>query len=107
MQRVQIRETIRAHFEKEKELFNRGIKCLSLFFIDEVANYRQYDDEGNEVKGKFQRIFEQEYARLVNNYMTVFDTDYDKYLRRFRPCETHRGYFSIDKKGHSVNSAVK
>lgn len=107
MQRVQIRETIRAHFEKEKELFNRGIKCLSLFFIDEVANYRQYDEEGNEVKGKFQRIFEEEYARLVNKYMTVFDTDYDKYLRRFRPYETHRGYFSIDKKGRSVNSTVK
>ena len=107
MQRVQIRETIRAHFEKEKELFNRGIKCLSLFFIDEVANYRQYDEEGNEVKGKFQRIFEEEYARLVNKYMTVFDTDYDKYLRRFRPYDTHRGYFSIDKKGRSVNSAVK
>ena len=107
MQRVQIRETIRAHFEKEKELFNRGIKCLSLFFIDEVANYRQYDDEGNEVKGKFQRIFEEEYARLVNKYLSVFDTDYDKYLRRFRPYETHRGYFSIDKKGRSVNSDVK
>lgn len=107
MQRVQIRETIRAHFEKEKELFNRGIKCLSLFFIDEVANYRQYDEEGNEVKGKFQRIFEEEYARLVNKYITVFDTDYDKYLRRFRPYETHRGYFSIDKKGRSVNSTVK
>ena len=107
MQRVQIRETIHAHFEKEKELFNRGIKCLSLFFIDEVANYRQYDDEGNEVKGKFQRIFEEEYARLVNKYITVFDTDYDKYLRRFRPYETHRGYFSIDKKGRSVNSTVK
>lgn len=107
MQRVQIRETIRAHFEKEKELFNRGIKCLSLFFIDEVANYRQYDEEGNEVKGKFQRIFEEEYARLVNKYMTVFDTDYDKYLRQFRPYETHRGYFSIDKKGRSVNSTVK
>ena len=107
MQRVQIRETIRAHFEKEKELFNRGIKCLSLFFIDEVANYRQYDEEGNEVKGKFQRIFEEEYARLVNKYMTVFDTDYDKYLRRFRPYETHRGYFSIDNKGRSVNSSVK
>lgn len=107
MQRVQIRETIRAHFEKEKELFNRGIKCLSLFFIDEVANYRQYDEEGNEVKGKFQRIFEEEYARLVNNYLSVFDTDYDKYLRRFCPYETHRGYFSIDKKGRSVNSDVK
>ena len=107
MQRVQIRETIRAHFEKEKELFNRGIKCLSLFFIDEVANYRQYDEEGNEVKGKFQRIFEEEYARLVNKYISVYDTDYDKYLRRFRPYDTHRGYFSIDKKGRSVNSAVK
>lgn len=107
MQRVQIRETIRAHFEKEKELFNRGIKCLSLFFIDEVANYRQYDDDGNEVKGKFQRIFEEEYARLVNNYISVFDTDYDNYLRRFTPQEVHRGYFSIDKKGHAVNSAVK
>ena len=107
MQRVQIRETIRAHFEKEKELFNRGIKCLSLFFIDEVANYRQYDDDGNEVKGKFQRIFEEEYARLVNKYISVYDTDYDKYLRRFRPYDTHRGYFSIDKKGRSVNSAVK
>ena len=107
MQRVQIRETIRAHFEKEKELFNRGIKCLTLFFIDEVANYRQYDDDGNEVKGKFQRIFEEEYARLVNKYISVYDTDYDKYLRRFRPYDTHRGYFSIDKKGRSVNSAVK
>lgn len=107
MQRVQIRETIRAHFEKEKELFNRGIKCLSLFFIDEVANYRQYDEEGNEVKGKFQRIFEEEYARLVNKCMTVFDTDYDKYLRQFHPYEAHRGYFSIDKKGRSVNSTVK
>ena len=107
MQRVQIRETIRAHFEKEKMLFKRGIKCLSLFFIDEVANYRQYDDEGNEVKGKFQSIFEEEYARLVNKYMSIFDTDYDNYLRRFRPYETHRGYFSIDKKGRSVNSAVK
>ena len=78
-----------------------------MFFIDEVANYRQYDDDGNEVKGKFQRIFEEEYARLVNNYISVFDTDYDKYLRRFTPQEVHRGYFSIDKKGHAVNSAVK
>ena len=104
MQRVQIRQTIYAHLDKEQELFNRGIKCLSLFFIDEVSHYRSYDEEGNEVKGKFQKIFEQEYSRIVEEYITIFDTDYDKYLRRFRPYETHKGYFSIDKKGHSVNS---
>ena len=107
IQRLQIRETIIAHLEKEKNLFNRGIKCLSLFFIDEVANYRQYDDDGNEVKGKFQKIFEEEYSRIVNDYITIFDTDYDKYLRRFKPDETHKGYFSIDKKGRSINSSVK
>ncbi len=53
MQRVQIRETIVSHFEKERQLFRRGIKCLSLFFIDEVAKYRRYDENGNEVKGAF------------------------------------------------------
>ena len=107
MQRVQIRQTIIAHLDKEKELFNRGIKCLSLFFIDEVSHYRGYDDEGNEVKGKFQKIFEEEYSRIVNDYISVFDTPYDMYLRRFAPYQTHRGYFSIDKKGRSVNSKTK
>ena len=107
MQRVQIRQTIIAHLTKEKELFNRGIKCLSLFFIDEVGHYRQYDEEGNEVKGKFQHIFEEEYSRIVNDFISCFDTPYDMYLRRFKPCETHKGYFSIDKKGRSVNSDTK
>ncbi len=107
MQRVQIRQTIIAHLTKEKELFNRGIKCLSLFFIDEVSHYRQYDDDGNEVKGKFQKIFEEEYARIINDYISVFDTPYDMYLRRFKPYETHKGYFSIDKKGRSVNVGEK
>ncbi len=107
MQRVQIRQTIIAHLTKEKELYNRGIKCLSLFFIDEVSHYRRYDDNGNEVKGKFQLIFEEEYARIVNDFMTVFDTPYDKYLRSFSPEQIHKGYFSIDKKGHAVNSETK
>lgn len=107
MQRVQIRETIIAHFEKEKELFNRGIKCLSLFFIDEVANYRKYDEEGNEIKGKFQKVFEEEYARIVNDYISVFETPYDNYLRRFYPYEVHKGYFSIDKRsGRVIDSAL-
>lgn len=107
MQRVQIRQTIIAHLTKEKELFNRGIKCLSLFFIDEVSHYRQYDNEGNEVKGKFQRIFEEEYTRIVNDYITIFDTPYDRYLQSLKPYETHKGYFSIDKKGRVINSKEK
>lgn len=106
MQRVQIRETIRSHFEKERELFKRGIKCLSLFFIDEVAHYRQYDADGNEVKGIFQKIFEEEYSRLVQGEFHIFDEKYNEYLRRFVPHDVHRGYFSIDKKGHSVNSHI-
>lgn len=98
MQRVQIRETIMSHFEKERQLFKRGIKCLSLFFIDEVAKYKSYDEEGKEVKGVFQRMFEEEYSRLVSNEFHIWDEDYNEYLRRFNPQDVHRGYFSIDKK---------
>lgn len=107
LQRVQIRETIKAHFEKERQLFKLGIKCLSLFFIDEVAKYRQYDDDGQPVKGVFQEIFEEEYARLVNEEFHIFDEDYNEYLRRFAPYQTHRGYFSIDKKGKMVETKTK
>lgn len=102
MQRVQIRETIKSHFEKERQLFKRGIKCLSLFFIDEVAKYKSYDEEGNEVKGIFQKMFEEEYSRLVNDEFHIWDEDYNEYLRRFTPQEVHRGYFSIDKKTNRV-----
>ena len=107
LQRVQIRETIKAHFEKERQLFKRGIKCLSLFFIDEVAKYRQYDDDNQPVKGVFQQIFEEEYARLVNEEFHIWDEDYNEYLRRFAPYQTHRGYFSIDKKGKMVETKTK
>lgn len=108
LQRAQIRETIKAHFGKERELFRKGIKCLSLFFIDEVAKYRSYDSDGNEVKGVFQQIFEEEYARLVNDEFHIFDEEYNTYLRRFYPYQTHRGYFSIDKKtGRMTDTRTK
>lgn len=107
MQRVQIRETIKAHFEKERQLFKKGIKCLSLFFIDEVAKYRKYDENGEPVKGIFQSIFEEEYARLVNEEFHIWDEEYNVYLRRFAPYQTHRGYFSIDKKGKMVDTKTK
>lgn len=107
MQRVQIRETIKAHFEKERQLFKKGIKCLSLFFIDEVAKYRRYDSDGNPEKGIFQQIFEEEYARLVNDEFHIFDEEYNEYLRRSTPQQVHRGYFSIDKKGKMIETKTK
>ena len=107
MRRVQIRETIRSHFEKEKELYGKGIKCLSLFFIDEVAKYRQYDEDGNEVNSEYGEIFEQEYVSVLNEYLSLFDTPYEKYLRKIEASESHAGYFSVDKKGHKVDSPIK
>ena len=107
MQRVQIRETIKAHFEKERQLFKKGIKCLSLFFIDEVAKYRKYDENGEPVKSIFQTIFEEEYARLVNEQFHFWEDDYNAYLRSFAPYQTHRGYFSIDKKGKMIDTKTK
>lgn len=110
MRRIQIRETILSHFEKEEKLFNMGIKSLSLFFIDEVAKYRQYDADGNEVLGEYGKIFEEEYLNVLNDYITVFDTPYQKYLKFM--CSdvsaVHKGYFSIDKKtGRSIDSQLK
>ena len=109
MRRIQIRETILSHFEKEEKLFNMGIKSLSLFFIDEVAKYRQYDEDGNELLGEYGKMFEQEYISVLNEYTTLIDTPYQKYLRD--KCSdisaVHKGYFSIDKKGHAVDSKLK
>lgn len=110
MRRIQIRETILSHFEKEEKLFNMGIKCLSLFFIDEVAKYRQYDEKGDEVLGEYGVMFEQEYISVLNEYINLFDTPYQKYLKS--TCSdvsaVHKGYFSIDKKtGHSIDSQLK
>lgn len=107
MKRAQIRETIKSHFEKEKFNFERGIKTLSLFFIDEVSKYKSYDDEGNEVKGEYQKIFEEEYDYYRNENSNLFNGKYQDYLDRFDAAQVHNGYFSIDKKGHAVNSALK
>ena len=107
IQQIQIRETVKSHFEKERALFKQGIKTLSLFFIDEVANYKSYDSDGNEVQGPLWKMFEEEYNRYLNENLTLFEDDYQKYLRRFPATDVHNGYFSIDKKGHSVNSEVK
>ncbi|WP_371751119.1 type III restriction-modification system endonuclease [Snodgrassella alvi] len=111
MRRIQIRETILSHFEKEEKLFNMGIKSLSLFFIDEVAKYRQYDDDNNEVLGEYGQIFEQEYLKVLQQYLEqTQQTPYQQYLQTKGndSSQVHKGYFSIDKKtGHSINSQLK
>jgi type III restriction enzyme len=97
LRRLQIREAVNAHFEKEQHLFARGIKVLSLFFIDEVAKYRIY--EGSEEKqGEYAQLFEEEYNARLNEILTLEDSAYNRYLRGIATARTHEGYFSIDKK---------
>lgn len=106
--RIQIRETIISHLETERKLYKKGIKVLSLFFIDEVAKYKYYDEDG-EQKGAYAKIFEEEFQKAVDIYFNQQlqfeeDADFRKYLEKFTPSEIHAGYFSIDKKGHAINS---
>ncbi|AMX03911.1 type III restriction-modification system endonuclease [Microbulbifer thermotolerans] len=99
IRRIQIRETIKAHLDREKQLFSQGIKVLSLFFIDEVVKYRDYDQEDE--KGEYARIFEEEYQLLKNEYLSELAIDnesYRGYLESIDVSKTHNGYFSIDKK---------
>ena len=115
IRRIQIRETIQSHFEKEEELFRQDIKTLSLFFIDQVPLYRQYDADGKEQLGEYGKIFEQEYNQILNERLSLFNAKgqnvendkYVQYLRKFETPKIHRGYFSIDKEGHSVDSETK
>ena len=107
MRRIQIRETILSHFEKEEDLFNKGIKSLSLFFIDEVSKYRQYDEES---LGEYGKIFEEEYINILNGNLSLFDTPYQEYLKKnFDDISAvHKGYFSIDNKtGRNIDSKIK
>lgn len=108
IRRIQIRETILSHIQKERELFYKGIKVLSLFFIDEVAKYREYDVAGKPMNGIYAAMFEEEYKNIINNIQPQLgDDDYLKYLEQISAAETHAGYFSIDKKGKMIDSELK
>ena len=107
LRRIQIRETILSHIQRERQLFYKGIKVLSLFFIDEVANYRQYDAAGQPVNGKYATMFEEEYEDIVGNLqLSLGEDDYIKYLNSIKASKTHAGYFSVDGKGKMINSKV-
>lgn len=105
--RIQIRETILSHIQRERQLFYKGIKVLSLFFIDEVANYREYDAAGQPVNGKYARMFEEEYEDIIGNLqLSIGEDEYIKYLNSIKASKTHAGYFSVDGKGKMINSKV-
>ena len=109
LRRIQIRETILSHIERERQLFAKGIKVLSLFFIDEVAKYRQYDAQGNATGGTYAQIFEEEYKAIVGNMQLSLDDEegYLKYIESISEDQTHAGYFSIDKKsGRIIDSKL-
>ena len=126
--RIQIRECIMSHLQKEKQLFEKGIKVLSLFFIDSVEKYRLYDEIGEQALGEYAKIFEEEYNNVRNDFLDLFQQEYSDFLRDTDPSKVHKGYmptnygdylkrddahkvhegyFSIDKKGKSIDPSVK
>lgn len=107
LRRIQIRETILSHLDMEKKLYNKGIKVLSLFFIDEVSHYKQYDEAGQAQNGIFAKMFEEEYEKVLNEFQLDLDSDsYREYLENISANKTHAGYFSIDKKGRMQNGKI-
>ena len=118
LRRVQIRETVLSHLKKEKQLFEKGVKVLTLFFIDSVERYRKYDENGEESLGEYARIFEEEYNNAKNDFLDLFQQEYNDYLKktdinqvykgyfpsyfsyleRDEPQRIHEGYFAVDKK---------
>ena len=107
LRRIQIRETILSHIQRERQLFYKGIKVLSLFFIDEVANYREYDAANQPVNGKYAVMFEEEYEDIVSGMqLAIGEDEYIRYLHSISATKTHAGYFSVDGKGKMVNSKV-
>ena len=126
--RIQIRECINSHLQKEKQLYDQGIKVLSLFFIDSVEKYRQYDETGEKQLGEYAQIFEEEYRNVCNDFIDLFHQEYNEYLEQTDPGKVHKGYmptkfeeylkrdeaekvhegyFSIDKKNKMIDPSVK
>lgn len=125
--RVQIRETILSHLHKEKQLYEKGIKVLSLFFIDSVEKYRIYDEDGEQGLGEYAKIFEEEYNNAKNDFVDLFQQEYNQYLHETDVSKVHKaylpnyfgyldrdsaesiheGYFSIDKKKRMIDPTVK
>ena len=107
LRRIQIRETILTHIERERQLFHKGIKVLSLFFIDEVAKYKQYDASGSPFNGIYAQMFEEEYEDVISHLqLSIGDSEYLAYLQAISAAATHAGYFSVDKKGKMTDSKV-
>ena len=107
LRRIQIRETILSHIQRERQLFYKGIKVLSLFFIDEVAKYKVYDAAGQPDNGIYAEMFEEEYTDMIENLqLAIGEDEYIKYLKSIKPSETHAGYFSVDKKGKMIDSKL-
>ncbi|MDE6311215.1 MAG: DEAD/DEAH box helicase family protein [Muribaculaceae bacterium] len=104
IRREQIRETIRSHFERERMLFPKGIKVLSLFFIDKVENYRVYGPGNTHKPGRFAEIFEEEYINILNENLDLLSPEYTQYLQSHAASTVHAGYFSQDKKGKMTDT---
>lgn len=109
LRRIQIREAIKAHLDKEEQLFSQGIKVLTLFFLDKVANYRVYADDNEGACGEYAQMFEAEYKRAMADRLSVLegvaiDPALKKYWLGIGAAKTHAGYFAEDKKHRLVDS---
>lgn len=109
LRRIQIREAIKAHLDKETQLFTQGVKVLTLFFIDKVANYRVYADDNKGTSGEYAVMFEEEYTRAINERLSTLegvgiDPALKKYWEGITAAKTHAGYFAEDKKHRLVDS---
>ncbi len=107
IRRIQIREAIKAHLDKEKQLFEKGIKVLSLFFIDTVSKYRDYDSLDE--KGEYAHLFEEEYNYQKDEYLSelaIDNKEYRQYLSGIDAAKTHNGYFSIDRKTNRMKDPM-